>query len=102
MIYRQDKSNTENEAVNDEEAMEDETEEENDKDKSYESNFVFHIEDISYEENEEGYPSKIESIKFLMYNRWKSFRPKVVVCWYDTDSEEVIKEKEKSYWKKIK
>ncbi len=45
------------------------------------THFDLQIEDVQYTEDEKGKPIKIQSIKFMMNNRWKDFPPRVEVFW---------------------
>ena len=72
--------------------------------KPFRHNFDFEIVKIDYErDDEEDRPKKMKSITFLMRNRWKTFKPRIEVYWYDIESNGVIKEKKRTikYYKTI-
>ena len=59
----------------------------------FDGNFDFRITDVSFERNDDDNPSKMTDIEISMVNRWKSFKPRVRVYWYDEESSDPIKEK---------
>lgn len=74
--------------------------------KPFKQNFDFKIENIEFERDseEDNRPKKMKSIKFIMKNRWKDFKPLVEAYWYDVESNEIIKEKKRAvkYYRDIK
>ena len=78
--------------VDDEETTSDDTEE---IDVPFTGNFAFDITKVDYTEDA-GRPIKMESITFIMYNKWKNFKPKVVAYWYDGESSEAIRIKKRA------
>ncbi len=65
-------------------------------DSGYKDNFAVEFKDLKYEADSAGIPVKIQELTFVMYNKWKKFTPKVVVYWYDDQSSEAIKKKERA------
>jgi hypothetical protein len=56
----------------------------------FEGNFDFSILEILYDQNDEGDPSKMNSVQFSMSNRWKSFKPMIRIYWYDSKSQDSL------------
>lgn len=64
--------------------------------KPFRQNFDFKIENVDYTKDDKGKPIKMKSVTFSMWNRWKTFTPRIEVYWYDKDSGDIIKNKKRS------
>ena len=90
-----EKTETEEDEGEEEAKIEEAREEETPEDLPFVGNFAFDITKVDYTEDD-GRPVKIEGITFIMYNKWKDFKPKIIAYWYDGESSEAIRYKERA------
>jgi hypothetical protein len=87
----------ENKADEEEEKVKEEKKEEEEEiEKPFRTNFDFMIDEINYDRNEDNKPSRMKSIQFTMRNRWKNFKPRIEVHWYDDDSKDAFEDKKRA------
>jgi hypothetical protein len=51
--------------------------------------------DYLKDENDDDRPIKIKNIQVVIFNEWQTFKPKIIVYWYDDESSDAIKEKKR-------